>query len=182
LADADLAARLRRLEDREAIRVLVARYAQTCDERDIDGLADLFTEDATMRSQDGVMDARGRAAIVEMYHGRFAVLGPSFHYSHDQVVTFDEGDPDVASGLVTSHAEVWRNGAALLAAMRYEDRYRREGAAWRFASRLLRFFYYVPVTEYAGVLGDRFRMRAYAQPQSADWPEGTATWERYHAR
>jgi uncharacterized protein (TIGR02246 family) len=177
-----LAARLRRLEDREEIRMLVARYAMTCDDRDIDGLADLFTDDATMKSQDGVMDARGKDAIVRMYHGRFAVLGPSLHYSHDQIVGFDDSNADVAQGLITSHAEVWRNGAQLLAAMRYDDRYRRDRGQWRFSSRLLKFFYYVPIEEYSGVLGDRLRMRAYAQPQPADWPEGTPAWERYLAR
>jgi hypothetical protein len=182
MTDADLALRLRRLEDREEIRMLVARYGQTCDDREIEELGQLFTSDGVMRSQDGVMNARGRGAIVEQFHGRFAVLGPSLHYTHDHVITFDDADPDLACGLLTSHAEVWRNGAALIAAIRYHDTYRREGGRWRFAERLLRFFYYVPVAEYDGALGDRNRMRAYGDRRPADWPEGTPAWERYYKR
>jgi uncharacterized protein (TIGR02246 family) len=182
MADAELSRRLRRLEDREDIRILVARYGQSVDDRDIKGLADLFTADATMRSLDGVMNARGREAIVEMFHGRFAQLGPSLHYTHDQIVTFDDRDPDSAQGLITSHAEVWRIGKAMVAAIRYEDGYRRDAGKWRFASRLLKFFYYLPVTEYAEGLGDRMRMRAYADLRPADWPEGTPAWENYKGR
>jgi len=135
-----------------------------------------------MRSLDGVMNARGREAIVEMFHGRFAQLGPSLHYTHDQIVTFDDRDPDSAQGLITSHAEVWRIGKAMVAAIRYEDGYRRDAGKWRFASRLLKFFYYLPVTEYAEGLGDRMRMRAYADLRPADWPEGTPAWENYKGR
>jgi hypothetical protein len=182
MTDSDLAQRLRRLEDREELRMLVALYGQTVDDREIEALGDLFTTDGVMRSQDGVMNARGRAAIIEQFHGRFAVLGPSLHYTHDLVVTFDATDPDLARGMLTSHAEVWRNGAALLAAIRYFDSYRRDGGRWRFAERLLKFFYYVPVSEYAEALGDRNRMRAYGDRRPADWPEGTPAWERYYQR
>jgi hypothetical protein len=139
MTDADLALRLRRLEDREEIRTLIARYGQTVDDREIEELGELFTTDGVMRSQDGVMNARSRAAIVEQFHGRFAVLGPSLHYTHDHIVTLDDKDPDLAHGMILSHAEVWRNGAALIAAIRYFDTYRREGGRWRFAERLLKF-------------------------------------------
>jgi hypothetical protein len=84
--------------------------------------------------------------------------------------------------MILSHAEVWRNGAALIAAIRYFDTYRREGGRWRFAERLLKFLYYVPVPEYAEALGDRNRMRAYGDRRPADWPEGTPAWERYYGR
>ena len=182
MTDADLALRLRRLEDREEIRTLVARYGQTVDDREIAELGELFTTDGVMRSQDGVMNARSRAAIVEQFHGRFAVLGPSLHYTHDHIVTLDDDDPDLAHGMILSHAEVWRNGAALIAAIRYFDTYRREDGRWRFAERLLKFLYYVPVPEYAEALGDRNRMRAYGDRRPADWPEGTPAWERYYGR
>jgi hypothetical protein len=111
-----------------------------------------------------------------MFHGRFAQLGPSLHYTHDQIVTFDDRDPDSAQGLITSHAEVWRIGKAMVAAIRYEDGYRRDAGKWRFASRLLKFFYYLPVIEYAEGLGDRMRMRAYAD---RDRPTGrkVPAWE-----
>lgn len=172
--------RLARLEAREAIRELVARYCLVIDDRDIDGIGRLFTHDARFRSRDGVMDAAGREAIIAQFHGRFAVLGPSNHFTHDHIIWFD-GD-DRARGLVNSHAEVVRNGETLWAALRYEDEYRFEDGMWKFADRLLGFFYYLPARDYAELMRRPDRMRAYAEPRAADFPESLETWQRYHGR
>lgn len=175
----DLAARIRRLEDRESIRELVGRYGYVIDNRDIDGLADLFTEDGVLQSADGIMNARGRAAVIEMYKGRFAALGPTFHFTHDHAIRFDERDPDRASGVIASHAEVTRNGETMLAAIRYHDSYRRDGGQWRFAQRVLNFFYYTPVADYIDCMKSALRQRAYGDQRPADWPETLDTWKRY---
>lgn len=172
--------RIRRLEDREAIRELVARYGIVIDDRVIDGIADCFTVDGAFRSRDGVLNARGREAVVEQFHGRFAVLGPSNHFTHDHIIEFDPQNPDRATGLVTSHAEVVRHGEAMWTALRYEDEYRREEGRWRFADRLLSFLYYVRVEEYASAMAGHERMRAYAQPTQADYPEQLPSWKRYY--
>jgi ketosteroid isomerase-like protein len=178
----DLAARVARLEDRAEIRELVARYGFVVDDRDIDGLGELFTPDGCFRSRDGVIDAHGREAVIETFHGRYAALGLSLHVTHDHVVSFDEDDPDRAGGLLSSHAEVHRNGRTMVAALRYEDRYRRHEGRWRFADRLLSFMYYVPVEEYAEALGSLDRMRAYDSPRPADFPEQSASWQDYARR
>lgn len=176
-----LEARIRRLEDREAIRALVGRYGLVIDDRDIEGIADCFTEDGRFRSRDGVLDAQGREAVVAQFHGRFSVLGPSNHFTHDHLVWFDDDSPDLARGLVTSHAEVVRNGTAMLAALRYADAYRRcADGRWRFADRELSFFYYLDVADYAACLPRADRMRAYESPKAADVPEGLDSWRRYH--
>jgi hypothetical protein len=172
--------RLRRLEAREFIRELVARYCFVIDDRDIDGIGRLFTRDARFRSRDGVMDAIGRDAIIQQFHGRFSVLGPSNHFTHDHIIRFDEQDESRAHGLVSSHAELVRNHETLWAALRYEDEYRFEDGAWRFADRLLGFFYYLPVRDYAELLGKPNRIRAYGEPQAADYPEQLETWKQYH--
>ena len=117
--------RIRRLEDREAIRELVARYCLVIDGRDVAGIADCFTADGGFRSRDGVLNARGRAAVVQQFHGRFAALGPTFHFTHDHVIRFDDRDADRAWGIVTSHAELVRNGQPMWVALRYEDEYLR---------------------------------------------------------
>lgn len=176
----ELAARIGRLEDREAIRQLVARYGFLIDDRDLHGVLQLFTPDGSFRSQDGVMNARGRAAVAEQFRGRFAALGPTNHFSHDQLIELDETDRDRATGLVNSHAEVWRNGRPMIAALRYRDVYRRWEGSWCFADRLLAFFYYVDVREYAEALGDTMRMRAYGDRRPADYPETLVSWRRYH--
>ncbi|HVO44960.1 MAG TPA: nuclear transport factor 2 family protein [Steroidobacteraceae bacterium] len=171
--------RVRRLEDRAELRELAARYCVAVDDRDIDSLGALFTADGGFRSQDGVMNAQGRAAVLEQFRGRFAALKVTNHVSHEQILTFGT-DPDSATGLVTSHAEVWRNGRALIAALRYQDTYRREQGSWRFADRLLAFLYYLPVDEYVEGLGSRLRMRAYADQRPADYPESLPAWKHYH--
>jgi ketosteroid isomerase-like protein len=180
-AENSLEARLRRIEDRIAIEELVARYGLVMDDRDMDGMPGLFTEDARILSRDGVMDARGRDAVIELYRGRFAVLGPSYHFTHDRIIRFGD-DPDEATGIVLSHAEMQRKGEPMLAAIRYSDRYRREHGAWRFAERLFDFFYYVPTAEYLEALGPGLatRMRAYEEATGADIPEKLATWRAYY--
>ena len=176
----DLLTRIERLEARIAIRELVARYCFTVDERDIDGIAQCFTQDGVMRSVDGVMNAAGREAVIAQFHGRFAVLGPSNHYTHDHIIEFDEGNPRAARGTLNTHAEVVRNGELLVASLRYQDRYALEEGQWRFAERALAFFYYARPADLPEVMRSTLRNRAYPQPVVADYPERSAFWQRYY--
>lgn len=59
---ASLEARLRILEDKEAIRDLIAHYGPLVDSGDSDRVAALWTEDGSY-SVGGMTDAQGRAAI-----------------------------------------------------------------------------------------------------------------------
>ena len=102
--------RLRRLEAREAICELVARYCFFIDNHDVDGIGSLFTSDVHFRSKDGVMDTAGRDAIVQQFHGRFAVLGPSNHFTHDHPIWFD-GDNDLRARVLVE-AHTWAEGLA----------------------------------------------------------------------
>ena len=136
--------RVRHIEDRVAIGELIARYCLVMDNRDVDAIESLFTPDARVWSVDGVMDARGRQAAVEMFKSRFTVLGPSNHFTHDRIVEFDHMDPDRATGLVLAHAEMQREGQPMLAAIRYQDVYQRCDGRWRFRERGLSFMHDVP--------------------------------------
>lgn len=171
--------RLLKLEAHDSIRMLVARYGVTVDDHDLQGVAGLFAEQAVFRSKDGVMEARGRDQIVEQFIARFAALGISNHVSHDHIITLDEGDGQRAKGLVTSHAEVWRNDQAYIAALRYQDVYVLEDTEWRFGERELAFLYYLPIGEYCEGLGSPLRQRAYGDQRPADFPEGLPTWKDY---
>jgi uncharacterized protein (TIGR02246 family) len=177
--DEELLQRLRRLEDRAEIGELVARYCFAIDDRDVAAIADCFTADGRFRSLDGVLDAQGREAVVRQFHARFAVLGATYHYTHDRVLDFDPLDRAAAHGVVAAHAEVVRHGEPMWVALRYADRYRREDGRWRFADRELSFMYYLRVDEYVEALRGRERMRAYERAAPADWPEGSAGWRRY---
>jgi hypothetical protein len=171
--------RIARLEARTEIRELVARYCFTIDARDIEGIAQCFTRSGSFRSLDGVMNAVGREAIVAQFHGRFAVLGPSNHFTHDHVIQFDDSDSTRASGLVNSHAEVVRVGEPMLASLRYHDEYRFEEDRWRFHARSLAFFYYLRPADYREAMGGSLRNRACQEPRAADFPEATVHWKRY---
>lgn len=176
----DFAARLDRLEAESAIRALAARYCFAIDNHDLAAVAGLFTANARVYSRDGVMDATGRDAIVRQYEGRFAVLGPSNHVSHDHWIQFGD-DPDRATGVLSAHAELWRNESMMITALRYHDVYRREEGAWRFEERALSFLYYVPLADYPSILGRGDRMRAYGDPAEADYPEKLPSWKDYRA-
>ncbi|MEO7634035.1 MAG: nuclear transport factor 2 family protein [Sphingomicrobium sp.] len=180
MTDTDLAARIDRLEAESAIRALAARYCFAIDNHDLAAVADLFTADARVFSRDGVMDARGRDAVLRQYEQRFAVLGPSNHVSHDHWIRCGD-DPDRAEGLLSAHAELWRNQTTMVTALRYDDIYRREDGEWRFAERALSFLYYVPLSDYPAILGAGDRMRAYDQSAEADYPERLPSWKDYRA-
>ncbi len=172
--------RLWQLESRVAIDQLIASYGFAVDNRDIAALTECFTPDAMVRSLDGMMNATGRDNIMNMYHSRFAVLGPSFHFTHDRIVEFDAQDSLAATGLVAAHAEVVRNNASLLAAIRYQDRYRHESGRWRVAERVLGFFYYTPVAQYVETMKSGLRQRAYGDHRPADWPEALPSWKSFN--
>ena len=178
--------RIGRLEDRAAIQELAVLYGFIMDERDEKGIREIFCEDATLRSEDGVFAANGLEEIVSTYMGRFAALGPTNHFSHGHVVRFDDADRTRATGLLASHAEVSRNGVAMQVALRYKDTYRKEGGRWKFADRLMGYMYYLPFTELPEGLGDRNSVRAYGDHRPSDWPEvlysasGNAFLEQYY--
>ena len=109
--------RVRRLEDRTAINELIARYCLVMDNRDVAGMEALFTLDVHFWSADGVMDAHGRDAAIEMFKGRFTVLGPSNHFTHDRIIEFDPLDHDKATGIVYAEAFGPTEGMALTAAV-----------------------------------------------------------------
>jgi ketosteroid isomerase-like protein len=178
----DIEARIARLEAESAIRKVIALYCFTIDDRDLSGLAALFTEDARVASEDGVMEAHGIEAIMNQYRGRFEVLGPGAHYMHDIALEFTPGRADEATGRISGHFELWRCGTMMVAGLRYRDQYRLTPKGWRFAERIISFLYYVPIDQYPGILGHLDRNRAYAESKPADFPERLASWNDYDTR
>ena len=173
--------RVQEIEDRLAIGELIARYGFRIDDRDMDAIADLFTEDACLRSSDGTQNAVGREAVLDNLHARFSVLGPSNHYTHDREIVFDPDDPNRATGLVISHAEMSRRGEARVVCIRYHDEYRRcDDGLWRFRSRVLSLFYFTDPRDLANTLEQVDRVKAEAVPVAAGWPESLETWQRYY--
>lgn len=172
--------RIGRLEAESEIRQLIANYSFNIDDRQIENIRNLFTEDGVLKSRDGVMYAKGPDAIIKQYHGRFDVLGPGHHFMHDVRISFVEGSTVEATGRVSGHAELVRKGKMMVAALRYADRYNKTEGGWKFAEREISFLYYVPVTEYPGILLNPARNRAYHEPAPADFPENLDSWTEYY--
>ena len=164
-----LVQRLERVEAELAIRKLVSRYMFVMDNRDVANIGGLFTRDAYVWSADGVMNSRGREALVDLYKGRFSKLGATNHFVHDVLIDLESNRR--AKGLVSAHAEVWRNNEQQIAAMRYADIYEVEDGAWRIAERKFMFIYYTPVGRYPNIFGTMMRNLTYGDPIEADAPE-----------
>lgn len=174
--DDDLQARIRRLEDRAELGELVAIYGRLLDDRDIDGVAALYTEDAVFDSTDGPMS--GRDAVVGYYRRQLDRYGMTYHYPHSHTIEFT-GD-DTATGVVSAHAELAILPTPFVVALRYLDDYRREDGRWRFVSRRALQLYAAPLAELPDVLAGTLRRRwPGTEPAEADIPESLPTWQAY---
>ena len=128
-------ARLRALEDREAIRALIASYGPLADSGDAAGVAALWVEDGVY-AVGGMGEARGRAAIAALIDGpihRQLMADGCAHVLGPVAVELD-GDTAVARG----HSVVFRRRgdgfeALRVAANRWE--LARDGGGWRVLRR-----------------------------------------------
>lgn len=167
-----LEARIQRIEDRQALRDLVGRYALAADDMDLQTMSSLFTKTARFGTVDGSNLQVGRDAIIEYFRSRFR--GPRFHTMNEHLVEWDEGDANRASGVVTAHSEAWSGQELYVAAIRYHDRYSRLEGGWLFEERILGFLYLVPASDYPRILGERNRIKIGDVWSEGNWPTATA--------
>jgi hypothetical protein len=135
-------ARLRRLEDAHEIAQLRARYCQYLDDGRWGELAALFTPDGVFT---GLATARGTAELETFFGGlQEGPLTAWWHYSANETV---EIDGDTATGETWLWQPCVVDGEAQIAAGRYRDRMTRGAdGTWRFAERVVTFFYWTPLT------------------------------------
>lgn len=138
--------RLGRLEDLAQLKDLLARYAAAIDNRDLDGLVELFAPDAVFEHSGRALRVRGHDEIRAFYRDALSRFGPSLHYSDCQIVRLSDTS---ASGRVTAHAEMGLDGTSVVAGLEYRDVYRRAGEGWLFAQRQVLFHYRLPLRELA---------------------------------
>jgi len=176
MRDDDLEARIRRLEDRAELGELVAVYGRLLDDRDVDGVVALYTEDAVFDSTDGPMT--GRAAVMDYYRGQLDRYGMTYHYPHSHTIEFT--GPDDATGVVSAHGELALPPPRLGVARRYLDGYRRGGGRGRFVPRRALQLSAAPRAELPDVLAGTLRRRwPGPEPAPADIPESLPTWQAY---
>jgi hypothetical protein len=133
---AALEARLKVLEDREAIRALLVSYASTLDNRDWAGFELLWAKDAEFTGGGG-NSAKGPAAIRDLLRGLLGkngapVPGRDFHLVMNQTV---DVNGDTATGYsrgtwVSTSPENNRLQVSIIAS--YYDQFVRDGGRWKF--------------------------------------------------
>ena len=165
---AELEGRVRELEDRDQIKQLAVRYCDVVDSHDAAGLRAQFTNDARWYWVNGVVDARGIDEVMDALAGRWDTILGSFHITHGHAVDMDVDDPDRATGLLFSHAEVLRDNNPMISAVRYDDVYRRIAGEWLFAERKLSFYYYVDAATYVDDLVSGTPVNAAGTKLAAD--------------
>ncbi|MGO4384429.1 nuclear transport factor 2 family protein [Specibacter sp. RAF43] len=164
-----LGRRLQQIEDRLEIQELVVRYGFLVDDHDLNGVKSLFARNGRLRTNAGLVKGEGVDGVGAYFESRFATLGPTNHFVHGHIIEFE--DDNRATGLVSSHAEVSRDGAPMLTAMRYIDTYTKVDGRWLFEDRIQSYMYFVDVREYAEALGAKLRIRTSpADAQPGDWP------------
>ncbi|WP_328358935.1 nuclear transport factor 2 family protein [Mycobacterium sp. NBC_00419] len=120
----------RRTDDIVEIQQLLARYAVTITQLDVDGLVTVFTDDGTY------------SAFGETYSlSRFPVLVDAapkgLFMTGESLIEFDEDDPDAATGtqplcFIEHSAHDMRIGY-------YRDTYVRTAGSWRLRTRAMTF-------------------------------------------
>jgi uncharacterized protein (TIGR02246 family) len=130
--------RLQALEDREAIRGLLAAYRRALDDKDFDAYADLFGDDGEF-----VTDARtvrGRAEILPLLAelqaaGALSVAAGDDRHLVTNVEVTVAGDHATALSTWVYLTRGAGGEPELSLVGHYEDTLRRTAAGWRFARR-----------------------------------------------
>lgn len=169
---ASLEERLERMEALDQIRQLPARYALAVDTRNLDDLAALFVEDVRVGR-----DEQGREAIKAWYGRSLERFGTSIHFVGNHVIDFVSAGE--ATGVVTCHDELERDGQWQVGKIQYWDTYVRREGAWYFKRRKLHRWYLVDALERpshgGGVNTDPGSLKVAQLPDA--WP----SWDRFWA-
>lgn len=173
MATDDLAARIRAIEDRQAIAELPARYAMAVDGRDLDQLCALFVDDVPF-------GRHGAGPIGARSHFKEALSGftRSVHLLAGQMIDAIEGDR--ATGRVYCRAEHEVGDDWIVAAICYTDQYERRGGRWLFARRKPQLWY---ATDWArrpcGPDWFSWPGKTSGSATAAELPQAFPTWERF---
>jgi uncharacterized protein (TIGR02246 family) len=134
---AELEARVRGLEDREAIHALFMRYRECLDTKDFGGYAALFAEDGEFVAAGGTATGRaGIEALVDGMRGSLltSVAGDDLHIVVNPEISVD-GDRATARSTWIYLVRGDDGEPTLCKVGHYEDELIRENGTWLFARR-----------------------------------------------
>src|ERR1700687_3667773 len=133
MAAEDTETLLREVIDREAIRDLPLRYCHSVWQKDLDGYANLFTEDGEISSSDASLPrAQGREGLRKMIGQGLDTSKPR-PFIHNHVIELL--GPDRAKGSCYVEVRLIRDGKKTLMSAWYNDEYAKVGGEWKFKSR-----------------------------------------------
>ena len=176
MTPANLDSRLRRFEDRAEISELVFRYTLAVDGWDPDARLELFTTDARLEYDDRSINVEGRDAMRQWAQRPRGKDEITIHTTHGHLIEFV--DDDHATGIVAGHSERCTSTGPLIAAMRYYDKYRREGDRWLFEERRTRYWYSMSPSDVNEFLCNPLRVRWGGTPRRPRLPYDLESYRR----
>ncbi|KAI9026708.1 hypothetical protein DFJ74DRAFT_766063 [Hyaloraphidium curvatum] len=145
---ADLARRVARLEDAEAIKALKARYCAACDRGyDADAIASMYAEDGIWDGGRTFGRKVGREAIRKHFQGAAGRISIARHQvMNPDVRVSEDGSEAEGEWLLFQPCTDSEAGAAWLAAT-YHDRYVKVAGKWLFKETVIDVAFYTPYKE-----------------------------------
>jgi ketosteroid isomerase-like protein len=126
--------------DREAILDVIARYARVVDDRDVDGIVELFTDDGRIDLEGGVQSGVGHDGIRAVYEAAFrsGLMAESPASTHLMGNTRVSVEDDVAHAETDAVAFLASPTSVVTRGLRYSDDLVRVPTGWRIARRVHR--------------------------------------------
>ncbi len=136
--------RVEELWDREMIKELTYAYGRCIEQQDAEGMAQLFTENGEVDfSSLGRGVHKGRDAIRAFYASTWPLRVKPFFTNH-VIELLGEGR---AKGTCCFENRGVQGEESMIGAGRLHDEYEKVGEAWKFRSRKVEIFYFVPLRE-----------------------------------
>ena len=149
----DLAARIRRLEDIEAIKWMIVRYAQGADQHNnVDIMLPLFADDAVWDAGERFGRYEGKHAIYDFLKGSGSFIGWTLHYMVSPAIKIAEDGKtaqafwylwetaNMPSAQTQESEAMWIGGT-------YDTELAKENGEWKFTKVNLRVKLLAPYTE-----------------------------------
>jgi ketosteroid isomerase-like protein len=139
----ELEAKVQELNDKEAIRNLRFCYHECINERKLDQIPHLFTEDGDLDF--GYLGkAKGRAELAKFFQDIPQLLSFVKQFIHNHMV---EVKGENGTGLSYLEAKSVSKGEPFLVAARYDDEYVKQNGQWKFKKMHLTPYFTVPLRE-----------------------------------
>ena len=126
--------RLQRIEDRDALRDLLARYCYLIAAGDVEGVLELFTPDCRVEILG--QSYEGPEGLRKLYADSLRVEPKPYIHNH---LIESLGD-DSARGRCVLEIRQTRDGRPETGGGCYEDAYRKVDGSWKFESRVFRVY------------------------------------------